>query len=125
MATSLYFLPGPTIPVGQSVSEGVDCSGSRIVRIMMPDAWTSAPLTFQLSPDNTTFHDLFNIQATLSAYVPFEVIVPTVLPGATYIMPVDTGDNVSYIRFRSGTRAKPVVQAADRKFIIALLVPGP
>ena len=86
----LYHLPGPTIPAGQSLSEGVDVSGSRILRIVMPDDWTSAPLTFQLSPDNAEWHDLFHIQSTTSAFVPFEVVVPTVHPGVVY------GDAIRY-----------------------------
>jgi hypothetical protein len=121
---SLYFLPGPTIPAGQSLSEGVDCTGSSIIRIVMPPAWTSAPLTFQLSPDNVTFYDLFHIQATTGSFVPFEVVVPNVLPGAIYVMPPGAGFMIAFIRFRSGTKGLPVVQAAARPFQIVLNVPS-
>lgn len=126
---SLYFLPGPTIPAGQSVSEGVDCSGSRIVRIVMPDGWDSAPLTFQLSPDNGTFYNLHHVVSYTGterpSFTPFEVMISAVMPNAIFVMPVDTGDMISFIRFRSGTASHPIVQSIDRKFQIVLDVPAP
>jgi hypothetical protein len=33
-------------------------------------------------------------------------------------MPPDTGSNISFIRFRSGTSQLPIVQQADRQFMI-------
>jgi hypothetical protein len=63
-----------------------------------------APLTFQLSPDNTEWHDLYAIQAATDV---IEVTVP-VVPKAVYTMPPDSGRNVAFIRFKSGTRAAPV-----------------
>ena len=126
---SLYFLPGPTIPAGQSVSEGVDCSGSRIVRIVMPDGWDAAPLTFQLSPDNGAFFNLYHVVSYTGvehpSFTPFEVMISAVMPNAIFVMPVDTGDMISFIRFRSGTASRPVAQSTDRRFQVVLDVPAP
>ena len=119
---SLYFLPGPIIPAGQSLSNAVDCGGNRILRMIMPDDWRAAPLTFQLSPDNTTFYDLHRIQDTNGAFVPYEVIVPVVPVAAILILPPGTGERIFWIRFRSGTRNLPVVQPAERKFQIVMWV---
>lgn len=110
-----------TIPAGQAVSTPVDCSGSvRIVRIIMPDAWTSAPLTFCLSPDNTTFHDLYLTPD--GSLAPFEVTVPTVTPGSIVGFPPNTGYQIAWFKLRSGVHAVPVPQAADRVFKIVVQV---
>jgi hypothetical protein len=52
-----------TLPAGQSVSDAVDCSAySRVARLIMPDDWTGgAPLTFQLSTDGTSYHNLYHV----------------------------------------------------------------
>ena len=105
-----------TILAGQSVSSAVDCSGAvRIVRIIMPSQWTAAPLTFCLSPDNVTFHDLYLTPE--GSLTPFEATLP-VIPGAIVTMPRDTGYQIAWFKVRSGNHAAPVPQAADRVFKI-------
>jgi hypothetical protein len=118
----LYYLPGPTIARGESLSNAVDCGGHQILRIITPDAWDAAPLTFQLSPDSTKFNDLYQIQATTSAFVPWETAVPVVPIGASLAMPSDTGSRIFWLRFRSGSRSLPVPQQADRVFSLVLWV---
>ena len=70
------------------------------------------------------FHHLYHIQIVTGAFVPYEVVVPTVEPGSIVVMPPDTGAMISFIRFRSGTKSQPIVQSADRKFQIVLDVPA-
>ena len=116
-----YSISGPTIPAGESLSNAVDCSASRIIRIVMPqDGWDSAPLTFQLSTDGTAFSNLYNIQTIVGGFQQFEVAVPAVEPGTVYIMPPNTGEMIGFVRFRSGTKDRPMVQTADRKFQLVL-----
>jgi hypothetical protein len=108
-----------TIPAGQSLSNGVDCGGVAILRIIMPDAWSGgAPLTFQMSPDGVNYHDLFH--ATPSTLTVYEAMLPTVMPGSVVNMPPGTGVGVGWIRLRSGIRTVPMVQEADRSFQFVL-----
>ena len=58
----------------QSVSNALDCRAGKIVRIGMPNDWTAAPLTFQVSPDGVIYLDLYHVQVTTGAFVPFEVV---------------------------------------------------
>jgi len=39
-------------------------------------------------------------------------------------MPPDTGNMISFIRFRSGTKSMPAPQQSERKFQIVLDVPA-
>jgi hypothetical protein len=106
-----------TIPAGQSVSNAVDCSSGRVVRIIMPPAWTAgASLTFCTSPDNATFHDLYH--TTAETYATNEVIIPAVTPNSAVVLPTGSGDSLNWVKIRSGGHATPVVQAADRVFQI-------
>ena len=52
---ALPFLDGPVIRAGQSLSEPMDCAGWWILRLVMPDDWDRAPLTFQVSPDGDEY----------------------------------------------------------------------
>jgi hypothetical protein len=119
---SLYALPGPTILAGQSLSDGVDCTGSRILRIVVPPQWTAAPISFQLSPDNNIYGDMYHVTGTFSTY---EVVVAPIIAGSVIVLPVGTGDGIAFVKIRSGTHAAPVKQAVDCVFTVVLLVPDP
>lgn len=108
-----------TISSGQSLSAGADCSGSlRILRIIMPPAWTAAPLTFQMSPDNVDYHNLYHVTPT--SLDDYEIIIPSVTAGSVVAFPPGTGVTVNWIKIRSGTQAVPIKQAADRVFQIVV-----
>ena len=114
---SLQVLNGPFIQAGESLSDGIDCRPGELVRLTMPGAWSeAAPLTFQISTDGEFFNDLFKLDG-------HEVTVPAVVPGAAVIVPHDVGRAVAFIKFRSGTRAAPVVQEMLREFAVAIDVP--
>ena len=55
----LTVINGPFIQAGESLSDGVDCSGGDAVRITMPGAWSGGNLTFQISTDGALYNDLF------------------------------------------------------------------
>jgi hypothetical protein len=113
---AISVISGLTIPAGQSLSNAVDCAGFQIIRIVCPDGWTAAPLTFQTSADNVTFHDLQHIQSATGSFVAYETTVATVRPGTVLAMPVNTGDLMAWVKIRSGTSVLPVKQEADRVF---------
>ena len=55
----LQIVDGPTIKLGKSLSDGADCSAGTIVRITVPQEFTPANLTFQVSSDGNLYNDLF------------------------------------------------------------------
>jgi hypothetical protein len=110
---TLQVLSGPTIKAGESLSDAADCTAGEVLWIAMPAAWTPAPLTFQFSPDGEFWHDVFDGDA-------FELQIKTVVPGAGVIVGFAAARAMSHVKFRSGTRLAPVVQAADRVFAITL-----
>jgi len=120
---SLYALPGPNILAGQSLSNGVDCTGSRILRIIVPSQWTAAPISFQLSPDDITYGNMYHVMA--NNFTTYEVVVTLIVAGAVIVMPAGTGDGIAFVKIRSGTHAAPVKQIVDCAFTIVLLVPDP
>ena len=90
----------------------------KLVRIITPDAWTTAPISFQTSVDGSTFNDLHHVQIIVGGFAPFEVTLP-VVTGSSLLMPPDTGfNNVGWLKLRSGTRHKPVNQADKRTFTL-------
>jgi hypothetical protein len=109
---TIPFISGPKIAAGQSLSDVLDCSLAPPVRITMPAAWTPAHLSFQVSVDGVTFADLFDISAQ---ELRFNVVAGTVvrLSTAWVTAPV-------FLKFRSGSRTAPIVQAADRIFGCAM-----
>ena len=56
----LVIVDGPTIAKGESLSDGVDCSAGTIVRITVPQEFTDANFTFQVSSDGNLYNDLFD-----------------------------------------------------------------
>jgi hypothetical protein len=108
-----------TLPAGAALSEPVDCAGSAVERIVMPNDWTgNAALTFQMSCDGASYHDLYRVIP--DAMINYEVTVPLVRPKSAITVPPSMGAGVQWLKIRSGTRAAPVVQEADRIFQLVL-----
>lgn len=107
-------LDGPSINEGESLSDALDCSAGRIIKLTMPQEWTFAPITFQTSSDNIGYNDIMRPDG-------WEVTC-TVWEGTAIIgMELITG----WLKIRSGTRDRPVIQAGRRTFAIALDTTGP
>jgi len=109
---ALAIVDGPTIKAGESLSDGADCSGGSIVRITVPQEFTPANLTFQVSSDGNLYNDLFGADGT-------EVTVAArsntgIVIGERWVK------SINFIKFRSGSRTHPVAQAVDCKFAIAV-----
>src|SRR4029077_19404830 len=112
-----------TIPAGSSMSNGVDCSGAaRILRVVMPPDWTSAPLTFQTSPDGTAYGNL-HLATSVGDFSSYPATLHAVAPGSVLTMPPDTGYAPGWLRFRSGTAVTQIKQDADRTFQVVLDMP--
>jgi hypothetical protein len=109
-----------TIPAGQSLSEAVDCSGGNIGHIGMPLEWTAAPLTFQMSADGNEYRDVF--RTLPDTHASFEMTVPSVVPGSVVSTPLAAA-TYPFIKIRSGSRAAPVAQEAERTFLLILAPP--
>ena len=94
-----------TIPASGSLSAEVALGQKTLVGIIMPAAWTAASLTFQATPDDINFSELYdgagNVVTITAAAGQFLQIDPTKWRGITGI------------KVRSGTVASPVVQAAS------------
>jgi hypothetical protein len=108
----LTIVDGPTISAGESLSDGVDCSAGNIVRITVPQEFTPANLTFQVSTDGNFYNDMFTANGS-------EITIAAM--GNTGIVVHEAWTrSINFIKFRSGSRSHPVVQKADCKFAIAV-----
>jgi hypothetical protein len=104
-----------TIPAGQSLSAGVDCTGGTALnRIQMPAEWNAANISFQISVDNNVYVDVFDDSG-------HELLFP-VVPGTARILtaPLHVRDLIGWLKIRSGPRDNPIVQQANRIFTVAL-----
>ena len=109
----LTIINGPIIDAGESLSAGIDCSAGPIVKITMPGNFVGDTITFQTSSDGIMYNDIFQPDGT---ELMFRVIAGTGIIG----MRLSTG----FVKFRSGTRERPVVQPELREFAVALEVTG-
>jgi hypothetical protein len=106
------FMPkAAIITAGQSLSAAIDCSTGAPVFLHMPAGWTSARLSFQVSPDNTVYNDLFNTDAL---EIQFNVV-----PG-TSVRLDKFWEPVTWLKIRSGGRDMPVPQEADRTITVTI-----
>ena len=107
----LTIINGPIIDAGESLSAGIDCSAGPIVKITMPGNFVGDTITFQTSSDGIMYNDIFQPDGT---ELMFRVIAGTGIIG----MRLSTG----FVKFRSGTRERPVIQPELREFAVALEV---
>ena len=98
------------ISSGQSLSAAANISSATLYAIIAPAAWDKAFLTIQISPDGTTFYDLSPTASDQLTVIP-------VVPGHCVPIGADFPKNVQ-IKLRSGHPVAPVVQTADRTFIL-------
>lgn len=101
------------IQAGSALSDPIDCSQvNQINFIGMPSDWTPALLSFQFSPDNgVTYFDVFdstNLEVAINVRPGSVIQLPNSFPVI----------GKCFMKFRSGSRANPIVQAAQRTFMI-------
>lgn len=101
-----------SIASGAALSSAVDLSGTSLVAIQMPSAWTTANLTFQASDAGTTYNNVYNDAGT-------EYSVTA--GGARYIITDPTEFiGIRYLKLRSGTAGTTVAQGAARTVTFVL-----
>lgn len=108
----LTIIDGPIIAAGESLSDGADCSSGSIVRITVPQEFTSANLTFQVSSDGNLYNDLFNARG--------DEITVVAEPNTGIVVSEMWTRSVAFIKFRSGSRDHPVEQKVDCRFAVAV-----
>ncbi len=101
-----------TFPVilaeGFSTTDTINLGGLRLFGIVMPVAWTTANLTFQMSPDSgATWVDMFDQNGNeILAVGETEAYIGMNTP--PHFAPLQ------FLRIRSGSSSVPVTQDADR-----------
>jgi len=106
---ALVVLNGPTVMAGESLSDALDCSAGKIIRLTMPTAWSGTTISFLASTDGVGFNDLMKPDG--------HEVTATVVAGTAIIgLALDTG----FIKIRSGTRDVPVVQTAQHTFAVTI-----
>lgn len=95
-----------TIANGASLSGAVDMRTCTAARIIMPAAWTTANLTFQLSSDGVTYNDLYDEFGNEITVVVAANRTVRLAPGEWWVL--------RFLKLRSGTAAGAVTQAAER-----------
>jgi hypothetical protein len=103
-----------TIASGTALSPSIGIGIKTLVGISMPSGWTTAALTFQISPDGVIFQEY--VDATGAA------AITVATPAANTFIAISSGqfDGVNQLKVRSGTVGTPVNQGADR--VIGLVV---
>jgi hypothetical protein len=112
---TLVVVNGPVIEAGASLSNGVDCTAGKIVRITTPADWDSANLTFMISSDGAGFNDLYTADGT-------EVTIVVKGDNSAILVDEKWTHAVGWLKVRSGTSKYPVAQKERREFAIALEV---
>ena len=102
-----------TIANGASLSGAVDLRGLTPVRIIMPSAWTTANLTFNVSYDGVNFTNLYDELGTEK----------TVTAAASYSIYLAPADWVGYkqLKIRSGTSGTAVNQGGARTILVVCI----
>lgn len=104
-----------TIADGQSLSAAVDLNGASIVGIATAAGWGTAVITFQVSPDGTTWYEYEDVNGAT-------ITIPSIAASKyRAIVPVDFA-GVRYLKVRSGTSGAPVVQSGGDA--VSLIVRG-
>lgn len=108
MANNLYTTT-VTIANGASLSDAAELGGMNLVGILMPASWTAAGLTFQASPDGSTYGNVFDVTGTEVAVASSGAVA------AQYVViPAGGLDGCAFVKVRSGTSGSAVNQGAAR-----------
>jgi len=99
-----------TILAGQSLSGPLDCRSGAPLLLFLPTGWTSARISYQLSPDGVTYWDLYDRTAK-------EIAVNVRAGTVARLNPEWTEVALGcWLKIRSGSSDGPTVQTANRDF---------
>src|SRR5262245_5334601 len=109
-----------TIPAGQSLSNGVNCSKGNVVLVEYPDAWNDANVSFQISSDGNIWRDYHYINPGQTMPMALREVILPVQPNIATIVEFDWANNLLWLKIRSGSAGRPIVQSADRTFTFTI-----
>jgi hypothetical protein len=67
------------------------------------------------------YQNLHRLVETNDGFWSYETEIQRVVPGANLLIPAGSGVNISgFLKFRSGTAGRPVIQTAARIFAVML-----
>jgi hypothetical protein len=104
-----------TILAGENISDGVDCSGGRIVRITLPDNYLEADtpvITFQSSADGVNYYDLVSEEGQ-------QVVITARRSTTIHVAQVWT-NAIGWLKVRAGSRENPKDQVGDVVVMISI-----
>lgn len=93
------------IPSGTALTPSIPLTGDTISAIGIPSAWTAAAITFQGSRDGITWQNITSEGVEVSH---------SVAPDDVCVLSLYKFFPFNFIKVRSGTKATPVNQAANR-----------
>lgn len=109
---SNYLVKQCVIPAGQALTSVINIEDYNYVTIVMPDVWTAANLTLQVSPSvDGPFKNAYDDSGT---EVSITAAAARTLNASTKI------GSYKYIKLRSGTAGVPVNQVAERTIVLIL-----
>lgn len=99
------YVVNATIAASGTITPEVDIGPGTLVGIYVPSGWTSAGITFQVTPDGVNFGEMYTsagVEVTFTvAAGQFIAVDPTIWKGARAL------------KVRSGTSASPVTQTSQ------------
>lgn len=102
-----------TIAAGQSLSSSVNLTTSVVTMLMAPDDWEPRTnISFQTSTDNATFSNMVDRAG--------KEIMLTVVPGCAMLVDPEVTQSTVFLKIRSGSVYRPIVQDSDRNFVLVL-----
>lgn len=113
---AMVVLVGPTIAAGENLSNALNVNSGGVYRIVMPNVWESAVITFQLSYDGNEF---YNVYDRTGVEVSMRCEPQSVVPIGEYLFYIHS------VKIRSGTRREPVVQPLAAVFKVILETKAP
>jgi hypothetical protein len=115
MAKTINKLPA-YIGFDTSLSTAVDAGSDLVVGLVMPDVWTAARVSVQVSVEGVEFRDLFYFERGESTSA--KELVFNVTPGVAVAINPNTLLMARYIKLRSGTRDEPIAQKDTCAFTV-------
>lgn len=109
MAATITSLPA-YIGFDDTLSTVVDTGTDYVVGLIMPDVWTDARVSIQVSTDGAQFHDLFDWD--------MGELVFNVTPGVAVAIDPYRLLMARYIKLRSGARDNPIPQQETCMFTV-------
>jgi hypothetical protein len=105
-----------TIADGTSLSAALGLGSKTLCGIILPSTWNAASLTFQCSPDGTTFYEVVTAAAGAAA---------TVVAAAGQFVQIDPAlwHGINLVKIRSGTSGAPVAQTGAQ--VVTAVVRSP